>query len=276
MTNTMYNIIDTHSHLFVEDFSEDRAEMMHRAREAGITHIVMPNIDASSIQPMLQVCAEYPDLCYPTIGLHPTEVKENHRQVLSAMKSQLDNSMQDKAAHAPFVAIGEVGLDFYWDDTYKQQQLWALEEQIAWALEYDLPIIIHSREAFAELYALFKHYKDTPLRGVFHSFTGTVDKAQALLEFPGFVIGINGVVTFKKSTIPETLRNIPLSRLVVETDSPYLAPTPHRGKRNESAYVMRVIERLAEIYLCPTEQVAQQTSTTAHKLFFVKNKIGFR
>ena len=137
-----------------------------------------------------------------------------------------------------------------------------------WALEYDLPVIIHSREAFAELYALLSRYKDTPLRGVFHSFTGTADEAHALLEFPNFVLGINGVVTFKKSTLPEALREVPLSRLVVETDSPYLAPVPHRGKRNESAYVARVVEKLAEIYGCPAGQVAQQTYDTACKLFF--------
>ena len=264
----MYNIIDTHSHLFVSDFDENRAEVMSRAREAGITRVVMPNIAAASIAPMLQVCAEYPDYCYPTIGLHPTEVKEDYRQVLASMKALLDASAAGKVSHTPFVAVGEVGLDFYWDVTYKQEQLAALEEQIGWALEYDLPIVIHSREAFAELYTLFSHYKDTSLRGVFHSFTGTADEAQALLEFPGFVLGVNGVVTFKKSTLPEALKEVPLSRLVVETDSPYLAPTPYRGKRNESAYVVRVVEKLAEIYQCPVKQVAEQTYDNSYKLFF--------
>lgn len=267
----MYNLIDTHSHLFVEEFADDRHEVIRRAREAGITRIVMPNIDASSIEPMLQMCTEYRGYCYPTIGLHPTEVKEDYRQVLAQMKPLLDASARGEAAHTPFIAIGEVGLDFYWDTTYKQEQLAALETQIAWALEYDLPIIIHSREAFAELYALFSHYKDTPLRGVFHSFTGTTYEAHALLEFPGFVLGINGVATFKKSTLPEALRDVPLARLVVETDSPYLAPTPYRGKRNESAYVVRVAERLAEIYQCPTEQVTRQTYDTSYRLFFGKN-----
>ena len=137
----VYNIIDTHSHLFAEEFGDDRAEVMCRAREAGITHIVMPNIDGASIAPMLQMCSEYPDLCYPTIGLHPTEVKGDYRQVLAMMKPQLEASMHGEVSHAPFVAIGEVGLDFYWDTTYKQEQLAALEEQIAWALEYDLSLI---------------------------------------------------------------------------------------------------------------------------------------
>lgn len=264
----MYKLIDTHSHLFVEDFGEDRDEVMHRAQEAGITHIIMPNIDAASISPMLDTCRAYPTLCYPTIGLHPTEVRENFPQVLSSMKSKLEAAVHGEAAHPPFIAIGEVGLDLYWDSTYKSEQIAALEEQITWALTYNLPIIIHSREAFTELYALFSHYKETPLHGVFHSFTGTADEAHALLEFTGFSLGINGVVTFKKSTLPDALREVPLSRLVVETDSPYLAPTPYRGKRNESAYMARVIERLAEIYNCSAEQIATQTYTTAHNLFF--------
>ena len=264
----MYKLIDTHSHLFVEEFDADRIEVMARARAAGITHIVMPNIDAASIKPMLRVCAEYPDLCYPTIGLHPTEVKEDYRQVLAQMKMQLDASVRGESPHPPFIAIGEVGLDFYWDTTYKTEQFAALEEQISWALEYDLPIIIHSREAFFELYQLFAHYKDTPLRGVFHSFTGTADEAHALLEFSGFVLGINGVATFKKSTLPDALHEVPLTRLVIETDSPYLAPTPFRGKRNESAHVTRVAEKLAEVYQLPVNDVTAQIYATSHKLFF--------
>lgn len=264
----MYNIIDTHSHLFVEEFVEDRAEVMRRAREAGVTRVVMPNIDAHSVAPMLQVCAAYPDLCYPTIGLHPTEVKDDYLQVLDGMKQQLEASVRGLAAHAPFVAIGEVGLDFYWDTTYKTEQLAALDAQIGWALEYNLPLVIHSREAFPALHSLFLNYKDAPLRGVFHSFTGTADEAHALLEFPGFMLGVNGVVTFKKSTLPDVLREVPLSRLVVETDSPYLAPVPYRGKRNESSYVVRVIEKLAEVYQCSPDRVAEQVYDTAYKLFF--------
>ena len=255
----MYSVVDTHSHLFVEEFDADRHEVMLRAREAGVKHIFMPNLDLASVEPMLQVCAEYPDFCSPMLGLHPTEVKADYREDLAQLKALLDQH--------PFVAIGEVGLDLYWDKTYKNQQIAALEEQIGWALERHLPLVIHSREAFEELYALFSHYKDTPIRGIFHSFTGTADEAQALLEFPGFMLGINGVVTFKKSTLPEVLREVPLSRVVVETDSPYLAPTPYRGKRNESSYVVRVVEKLAEIYgLCP-EAVAEQTTSNANAVF---------
>lgn len=257
----MYKIIDTHSHLFVEEFDEDRPEVMRRAREAGVQRILMPNIDLSTVEPMLRVCAEYSGFCYPMLGLHPTEVTADYRQGLSELKQLLQSHPQT------FVAIGEVGLDLYWDKTYKAEQLAVLEEQIGWALEYDLPLVIHSREAFPELYALFSHYKDAPIRGIFHSFTGTADEAQSLLEFPGFMLGINGVVTFKKSTLPEALREVPLTRLVVETDSPYLAPTPHRGKRNESSYIVRVVEKLAEIYGCSPEVVAEQTYTNATNLF---------
>ena len=257
----MYKIIDTHSHLFVEEFDADRSEVMHRAREAGVQRILMPNIDLSTVEPMLSVCAEYPGFCYPMLGLHPTEVTADYRQHLDRLKQLLESPPQ------AFVAIGEVGLDLYWDKTYKSEQLAALETQIGWALEYDLPLVIHSREAFPELYALFSHYKDAPIRGIFHSFTGTADEAQSLLEFPGFMLGVNGVVTFKKSTLPEALSEVPLSRLVVETDSPYLAPTPYRGKRNESAYIVRVVERLAELYSCSPEVVAEQTFANAANLF---------
>lgn len=257
----MYKIIDTHSHLFVEEFDEDRAEVMLRAREAGVQRILMPNIDLASVTPMMQVCAEYQGYCYPMIGLHPTEVNGEYSKSLIQMKEMLAENP------GTFVAIGEVGLDLYWDKTYKNEQIAALEKQIGWALEYDLPLVIHSREAFEEIYSLFSHYKNTPIRGVFHSFTGTADEAQALLELPGFLLGINGVVTFKKSTLPEALREVPLSRLVVETDSPYLAPTPYRGKRNETAYVVRVVEKLAEIYGVAPEFVAQQTYANAVDLF---------
>ncbi len=255
----MYRLIDTHSHLFVDDFDADRSEVMLRAREAGITHILMPNIDVASVESMLRVCAEYPGFCYPMLGLHPTEVNAAYREALATLKLLLD-------AHS-FIAIGEVGLDLYWDKSYKNEQLAALEEQISWALERDLPLVIHSREAFSELYALFSHYKNSSIRGVFHSFTGTADEAHALLEFPGFMLGINGVVTFKKSTLPEALSEVPLSRVVVETDSPYLAPTPYRGKRNESSYVLRMVEKLAEIYGVALDVVAQQTYINACRVF---------
>lgn len=257
----MYKIIDTHSHLFVEEFAADRPDVMNRAREVGIQHILMPNIDVDSVDSMLRVCAEYSGYCHPMLGLHPTEVNADYRRALDTLKSVLEDNPRS------FIAIGEVGLDLYWDKTYKKEQITALETQIEWAIEYDLPIVIHSREAFEDIYALFSAYKDTPIRGVFHSFTGTADEACALLEFPGFMLGINGVVTFKKSMLPQALVDVPLTRIIVETDSPYLAPTPYRGKRNESAYIVNVVEKLAEIYGLSAQTVAEQTYANAAALF---------
>jgi len=255
----MQNIVDTHSHLFVEEFNEDRNQAVTRALESGITHIVTPNIDMESLEPMLNLCADYPRICHPTIGLHPTEVKEDYREVLQQMEPLIPQH--------PFVAIGEIGLDFYWDTSFKREQLTALDKQIQWALTYNLPVIIHSREAFEELHRALLPYRNEPLCGIFHSFTGTADEALALLDFPGFMLGINGVVTFKKSTLPEALQPVPLNRLVVETDSPYLTPVPYRGKRNESAYIVRVIEKLAEIYSCSTSEIIQQTTDNACRIF---------
>lgn len=234
-------LIDTHSHLFLEEFSDDLPQVMERARQVGVSHIFMPNIDSTTIEPMLSVCADYPDLCYPMIGLHPTSVNESYEQELAIVRKHLS------ASH-PFAAIGEIGLDLYWDKTYLKEQLYVFEKQIEWALEYNLPIVIHSREAFDHIYKVLEPYKNSPLTGIFHSFTGTSEEAAKLLEFDGFMLGINGVVTFKKSTLPEVLKSVPLERIVLETDSPYLTPVPNRGKRNESANVKDTFLKVVEIY----------------------------
>ena len=223
-------LIDTHSHLFLEEFSDDLPQVMERARQAGVSRIYMPNIDSTTIESMLSVCADYPDFCYPMIGLHPTSVNESYRQELSIVRERLE-------APNNFVAIGEIGLDLYWDKTFLNEQLYVFEKQIEWALEYKLPIVIHSREAFDYIYKVMEPYKNTALTGIFHSFTGNAEEAARLLEFGGFMLGINGVVTFKKSSLPDTLLTVPLERIVLETDSPYLTPAPNRGKRNESANV---------------------------------------
>ena len=223
-------LIDTHSHLFLEEFSDDLPQVMERARQAGVSRIYMPNIDSTTIEPMLSVCADYPDFCYPMIGLHPTSVNESYRQELSIVRERLE-------APNNFVAIGEIGLDLYWDKTFLNEQLYVFEKQIEWALEYKLPIVVHSRGAFDYIYKVMEPYKNTALTGIFHSFTGNAEEAARLLEFGGFMLGINGVVTFKKSSLPDTLLTVPLERIVLETDSPYLTPAPNRGKRNESANV---------------------------------------
>lgn len=253
-------LVDSHSHLFLEEFSEDLPEVMERARKAGVTHIFMPNIDSTTIEPLLKVCASYKELCYPMIGLHPTSVRENFRQELEVVHRYLNGEV-------PFVAVGEIGMDLYWDKTFLKEQTIAFRQQVEWALEYRLPVVIHCREAFEYIYKVLIDYKDSSLTGIFHSFTGTLDEAARILDFPGFCLGINGVVTFKKSALPAVLAQVPLDRIVLETDSPYLTPVPNRGKRNESAYVKDTLVKVAEVYGRTMEEVSEATSENALKVF---------
>lgn len=254
------NFIDTHSHLFLEEFAEDLPLVMQRAKAAGVSRIYMPNIDCSTIKPLLDTVAQYPDYCFPMIGLHPTSVNSDFREELKVMKELLDQSH-------PFVAIGEVGMDLYWDRTFINEQFEAFETQIQWSAEYLLPLVIHSRDSFEEVYQVIKRNEHKNLKGIFHSFTGTLEEAELLLQFDGFYLGINGVVTFKKSTLPEVLKNVPLERIVLETDSPYLTPVPNRGKRNESANVKDTLLKLAAIYQCSPENIAETTTMNALKIF---------
>lgn len=236
--------------------------MVERSRKAGVKHLYLPNIDVDSIPALLNTVAEYGDYCTPMLGLHPTSVTASYQKDLRKIQELLE----EKKKH--FAAVGEVGLDFYWDKTFREQQLEAFERQILWAEQYRLPLVIHNREAFQETYDTVARHAGPHLSGVFHSFGGNKEEARMLLSFPGFYLGINGVVTFKKSTLPEVLREaVPLERLVLETDCPYLAPVPHRGKRNESSYLPFVAEKLAQIYGVSLECVAQTTTRNAEKLF---------
>lgn len=253
-------MIDTHSHLFVEEFTEDLPAVVDRARTAGVSKVFMPNIDDTTVEAMLNVCAAYPGYCFPMIGFHPTSVDAGSESRIREMKKRL-------SGEHPYIAIGEVGMDLYWDKTYLKEQQKALDEQIQWALEYHLPLVLHCREAFPELFEVMAPYKHTELSGIFHSFTGTPEEAEQVLEYSRFVIGINGVVTFKKSTLPEILTRIPLDRIVLETDSPYLAPVPFRGKRNESSYIRNVAMKLAGIYSIDFETVDRITTNNALKVF---------
>ena len=253
-------LIDTHSHLFLEEFSEDLPQVIERARSAGITHIFMPNIDSTTIDSMLSVCNTYNDYCFPMIGLHPTSVNADYETELEIVARELKSFNK-------YIAIGEVGMDLYWDKTFLKEQQIVLDKQINWALEYDLPVVIHCRDAFGYIYNVLEPYKNTSLKGVFHSFTGTDDEAARILEFSGFLIGINGVVTFKKSRLPEVLTKIPLEKVVLETDSPYLTPVPNRGKRNESAYVKDTLMKVSDIYRMSPEAVGRVTSENALKVF---------
>ena len=252
--------IDTHSHLFLEEFAEDLPEVIQRAKIAGVSKIFMPNIDCSTVDAMLQVSEAYEGYCFPMIGLHPTSVKEDYEQELSKMELLLGLPNR-------FTAVGEIGMDLYWDKTFVEEQKIVFDRQIQWALKYDLPIVIHSRDSFEEVYQVMSPYRNSPLSGIFHSFTGTLEEAEKLLEFDNFKLGINGVVTFKKSTLPQALMNVPLDRIVLETDSPYLTPAPNRGKRNESANVRDTLIKIAEIYQLPVAEVAEVTTKNALDIF---------
>lgn len=253
-------MIDTHSHIFEPDFTEDLPEVVARAKEVGVEKIFMPNIDDTTVDAMLAVCRQYTGYCYPMLGFHPTSVDADAMPKVKEMRKFLVEGH-------PYIAVGEVGLDLYWDKTFLKEQQQVLDEQIQWALEWNLPLVIHCREAFPELFEVLEPYKETALRGVFHSFTGTVDEAEELVSYTRFMIGVNGVVTYKKSTLPEALKRIPMDRLVLETDSPYLPPVPFRGKRNESSYVKRVAQKLAELYDMEIGEVERKTTANALKVF---------
>ncbi|WP_300724437.1 TatD family hydrolase [uncultured Bacteroides sp.] len=255
----MINLIDTHTHLFVEEFNEDRELAVIRAGEAGVKRLFMPNVDETTVGPMLALCNKY-EFCYPMIGFHPTEVDGSWKERLASVEKWLHSGQR-------FYGIGEVGMDLYWDKTYKNEQMEVFDIQIRWALENNLPLIVHCREAYPELLEVLSAYRQTALTGIFHSFTGTPEEAGKLLDYEGFMLGINGVVTFRKSTLPETLKNVPLERIVIETDSPYLAPVPYRGKRNESAFLVKVAEKLSEIYDVPMEIIGRKTTENALKVF---------
>lgn len=261
----MKKIIDTHTHIYVEEFNQDLADVIARARSIGIYKLFLPNIDTESITAMLSVCDAYPDICYPMIGLHPTDLDDDYKKQLSCLKNLLDKDRLN--GEKRFAGIGETGLDLYWDNTRLKDQTDAFVTQIEWALEYDLPVIVHSREAFNELCSVMDGYRDSALKGIFHCFSGNVSQALKLLDYPGFMLGIGGTVTYKKSLLPDTLKSVPLNRIVLETDAPYLPPVPYRGKRNEPSYLEYVINCLAQIYSCTQDDIVNITTANAESLF---------
>ena len=256
------NFIDTHTHLDGHEFDEDRDEVITRAKAAGVSKVFIPAIDLPSVATVEAVCEQYKGYAYPMIGLHPEEVKADWRDVLAKMEKRL------KCPDHPFIAIGEVGLDFYWSRDFYDEQLEAFEEQVRWAVKYRLPLMIHCRKGQAELVKILRRYEQDLTGGVFHCFTGNEKEAAELLRFSRFVIGVGGVLTFKKSNLPEVIPTIPLDRIVLETDSPYMAPVPMRGKRNESAYVLYVLKRMAECYGISEEELAEATNHNVERVFF--------
>ena len=255
------NFIDTHTHLDGEEFDADRNLVIERAQEAGVSKVFVPAIDMKSVKTVLDTCQRYPGYAYPMIGLHPEEVRADWSSVLDEMHQML------KTGH-PFIAIGEVGLDYYWSREFEHEQLQAFERQVEWSIETRLPLMIHCRKGQNEMVKLLNQYRDQLPGGVFHCFTGNEKEAEELLQFNNFVLGIGGVLTFKKSHLPEVLPAVvPLDRIVIETDSPYMAPVPMRGKRNESAYVKYVLERLALAYGVDDSEVAEATNANAERIF---------
>lgn len=251
-------LVDTHAHLYVEQFKDDRDEMVQRAFAEGVTKLYLPNIDSSSIDGMFALEKKYPDNCFAMMGLHPCSVKDNYKEELAIAERWL--------SERSFCAVGEMGTDLYWDKTHWKEQQEAFRIQAGWAKELGIPIVIHCRETIDETIALVQEAQDGRLRGIFHCFGGSVEQAKAMIDL-GFYLGIGGVLTFKKTNLREVLQEISLEHLVLETDSPYLSPVPFRGKRNESAYLKPIAEKLAEVKETSLEEVARITTQNAAAIF---------
>jgi len=281
----MFKVIDTHTHFDAEEFDEDRAEAFARAKEAGVGKVFLPAIDVKTTHAVLALSKEYPGYAYPMIGLHPEEVKEDWKEQLAELRKILEEHRMIGNANpagesgnanpagsfpqfSDFIAIGEVGLDYYWSREFENEQLEAFEEQVKWSVETGLPLMIHCRKAQNEMVHLLRKYEKELPGGVFHCFTGNQKEAEELLSFDKFVLGVGGVSTFKSSHLREDLPAVvPLDRIVLETDSPYMAPVPYRGKRNESAFVVEVLKTLAKAYGVSEEEFARQTNLNAERVF---------
>ena len=254
----MPEYIDTHAHLYLPEFDADREGAVETAVYRGVKRILLPNIDSTTIGPMNMLAEKFPGICYPMMGLHPTSVKENYEEELYLVEKELNERN--------YSAVGEIGIDLYWDKTHLKEQTLAFSTQLDLALKYDLPVAIHARESFNEILEVLDGYKNKGMRGVFHAFTGTVEIAKDVVG-RGFLLGVGGIITYKKSFLPDVIRETDLSNIILETDSPFLTPVPFRGKRNESGYIPYIAEAIAKIKDIPTEEVALITTSNACKLF---------
>jgi TatD DNase family protein len=251
-------LIDTHTHIYLPEFDIDRDEAVERSVRNGVVKMLMPNIDVNSVNSMLSAEERYPGVCLPMIGLHPTSVKEDYLLQLDILEKLFEEHK--------FIAIGEIGIDLYWDKTFLKEQIIALVRQISFALEKDLPVVIHSRESFHELFSVLEEFRGKGLKGVLHAFTGTLEEAKKAIDL-GFKLGIGGIVTFKNSGLDRVVREIGPENIILETDSPYLAPVPYRGKRNESSYICIINKKLAEIFGMSEKEIAAITFATSNDLF---------
>ena len=254
----MMKIIDTHCHLYSEEFKDDIKEVIKRAKAEGVTKFYLPAIDSTCLEAMLELEKQYPNECIAMMGLHPCYVKENYKDELKIVETQLDARS--------FAAVGEIGLDFYWDKTFAEQQYEAFELQMQWALDKQLPIVIHTRNAMQETLNTVKPYAAKGLKGIFHCFSGSYESAKQIVDMD-FLLGIGGVITYKNAGLPEALTKVPVENLVLETDAPYLTPVPFRGKRNESSYLKYIIEKLADVKNISVEELAEITTANAEKMF---------
>jgi TatD DNase family protein len=251
-------LVDTHTHLYSEEFNPDREKLIEKAIANGISHFFLPNIDSGSIHVMLELERRFPENCFPMMGLHPCSVNEHVEKELSVMREWLEKRR--------FAAIGEIGLDLYWDKTHIEAQKHAFKTQIAWALEFNYPIVIHCRNAFKEIIEVMHNFPRLP-RGIFHCFSGTAEQASEILQLGNFKLGIGGVLTFKNSGLDKSIENIDIQHLVLETDAPYLAPVPFRGKRNEPSYLLEVARKLSELKGLTIDQLATYTTANAFEVF---------
>jgi len=256
-------MIDTHCHIDDPQYAENLESFLADQQAGGVEAILVPGVDATSVKDVLEVCNRYPHYLFPALGLHPENVKEDWKIQLQTLKKAVDERMQSTS---PLIAIGEIGLDYHWDVTFKEQQQEALREQMRWAVQYNLPVMIHSRDATEDTLDILREFPT--LKGVMHCFSGSHEVAKRVVEM-GYYLGIGGVLTFKNCKLAEHLVGIPLERLVLETDAPYMAPVPHRGKRNESKWMWYVAERLAEVYQCSVEHINEVTTANAKALFVI-------
>lgn len=252
-------MVDTHTHLYLEEFDEDRTDAVNRALDSGVKHMILPNVDLSTIGPMHNLHEMFPEATSVAMGFHPTEVNADFRESLAEVEQHL--------AQRKYVAVGEIGIDLYWDKTYRAEQMQALDIQLHWASEMNLPVILHCREGLDTILEVFRGFSGELPRGVFHSFTGTIEEVKRIREYGDFYFGINGIVTFKKSQIPMVLPEIGIERILLETDSPYLAPVPNRGKRNESANIPHICRCIAEHLSLEEEAVSRMTDENSNRLF---------
>lgn len=255
-------LIDTHTHLYSEQFNEDREAMIERAVAAGVGKCFLPNIDSNSLPGMKDLVKKFPLICYPMIGLHPTSVRENYEEELKIVEDELQGEN--------YIAIGEIGMDLYWSKDFIREQEISFRQQIKWAKKNHLPIVIHCRDAFKEILDILDEENDESLTGLFHCFTGSIDQAKHILEYGNFKLGIGGILTYKNAGLDKVISQLKLEDLVLETDSPYLSPAPFRGKRNESSYIIHVAKRLAELFGTSEEKIAEVTSSNALKIFSIE------